>query len=153
MHAAPIPKKIFMKSLLVIIFSTAMLVSCEKDFLSWDDVKTMEEDKYLYTSSAAFDVIAPSSVKYGDPIKIQVRSTGISGCSEFSHFTESYTGKNAINVKVIQKEPKEAICTTVLTTITSYYDFLPEARQQYTFNFWRGELHENDFITVKINVR
>ena len=143
-----------MKGLFFLLLSAFVLVSCEKDFLFfWDRPENMENDKFIYSSSPVFDVIAPSSVKYGDTISIQVRSVGNTGCSGFSHYNESKTGRNTVNLMVIQKQPKEVFCTMVLKTITSSYEFVPDERQQYTFNFWRGELHENDVITVQIKVR
>ena len=144
-----------MNKVFIIFFSTVLLFSCEKDALFfWDGEKGIENDSsYIYASSPVFDVIAPTSVKYGETIKIQVRHTGNSSCAGFSHFHELQTGKNAINIRVIQKEPREDFCASVLTTLTSSYEFTPTARQKYIFNFWRGELYENDFVTVHVNVR
>jgi hypothetical protein len=144
-----------MRKVFILLFSAVLFISCEKDALFfWDGMKGIENDSsYIYASSSVFDVIAPASVKYGESINIQVRHTGNSGCAGFSHFHESPTGKNAINIRVIQKEPREDFCASVLTTLTSSYEFTPTARQKYIFNFWRGELYENDFITVYVNVR
>ncbi len=144
-----------MKKSLLILFSIALLASCEKDsFFLWDHHSIGESDKaFIYAPSPVFDVKAPSSVRFGEPIIIQIQSLGNSGCAGFSRFDESYTGSNTINIRVEQKEPREDFCTSVLTTLTSIYEFAPDARQKYTFNFWRGELYENDFITVQVTVR
>ncbi len=144
-----------MKKLFLIFFPFVFLVSCEKDTLFLWDQHTAEEyeNAYVYAPSPVFDVIAPSYVKYGETISIQVRSVGNSGCAGFSNFLESKTGNNTINIRVEQKEPKEDFCTSVVTTITSVYEFVADSRQKYTFNFWRGELHENDFVSVNITVK
>jgi hypothetical protein len=144
-----------MKNLFIIFFPAIFFLSCEKDsLLFWDDARGADRDNdFVYHPSPVFDVIAPSSVKFGETARIQVRSQGNSGCSVFSHYRESQTGKNTINIRAIQKRPADVMCTDVLTTITSTYEFIPESRQKYTLNFWRGELYENDFITVQINVR
>jgi hypothetical protein len=144
-----------MAKLFIIFFSAVLLISCEKDsfFLWGDPMDSLEDEAYIFAPSPVFDVIAPSSVKFGEPVKIQVRSQGNSGCAGFSHFIESKTGRSTYNIRVVQKSPREDFCTTILTTITSSYEFMPEVRQKYTLNFWRGELYENDFITVLINVR
>ncbi len=144
-----------MAKLFIIFFSAVLLISCEKDsfFLWGDPLDPVEDETYIYAPSPVFDVIAPSSVKFGETVKIKVRSQGNSGCAGFSHFLESNTGRSTYNIRVVQKAPREGFCTSVLTTLTSSYEFVPEARQKYTLNFWRGELYENDFITVQINVR
>lgn len=144
-----------MKKSFIILFSIALFASCEKDsFFLWDHHSVGESDKaYIYAPSPVIDVRAPSSVKFGEPIRIQLQSLGNSGCAGFSKFDESYTGSNTINIRVEQKEPREDFCTSVLITLTSFYEFIPDARQKYTFNFWRGELYENDFITVQVTVR
>jgi hypothetical protein len=144
-----------MIKLFIMVFSIALFSSCEKDsFFLWDHHSIGESDKaYIYAPSPVIDVKAPSSVKFGEPIRMQLHSLGNSGCAGFSRFDVSYTGRNTINIRVEQKEPREDFCTSVLTTLTSIYEFIPDARQQYTFNFWRGKLYENDFITVQVTVR
>jgi hypothetical protein len=144
-----------MKRSLIILLSIALFTSCEKDsFFLWDPHKSGEIDNaFIYAPSPVFAVKAPSNARYGETVKIHVYSLGNSGCAGFSQFHESYTGRNTINIRVEQKEPREDFCTAVLTTISSVYEFEPGARQKYTLNFWRGELYDNDFISVEVNVR
>lgn len=145
-----------MHKLFLFIFSAVTFISCEKEpFFLWEEKMGIEEDStYLYTASPVFEVIAPSNVEFGEKIKIQVRSHGNSGCALFSHFRESRSGQNTLNVQVLQKKPPENYyCTTALTKLAGTYEIIPEARGKYTFNFWRGELHENDFITIQVSVR
>jgi hypothetical protein len=143
------------KIFLTVVLSTMML-SCEKDSLFlWDDVKRGEtgEESYVYSPSPVFDVIGPSAMKLGETVTIQVRSQGNSGCAEFSNFRQSVSGRSTTNIQVIQKIPEEAICTMAIITLTSSYEFTPETRGKHTLNFWRGELHNYDFITLEINVK
>ena len=144
-----------MKKLIVLIIFTACLFSCEKDQLfRWDNGSDIEKDNnFVYSPSPVFDIIAPSSANPGDTIVIQVRSQGNSGCAEFSHFNQAPTGRNTLNIQANQKVPVNAVCTMNLITLTSSFKYIPESRGIHTLNFWRGELHEHDFVTIEINIR
>lgn len=144
-----------MNKIYLILISLILLTSCEKeDLFSWDDRGIAEtEEDYNYYPSPVFDVIAPASVKLGDTLLITVRSQGNSGCAEFSSFRQSQSGRSTLNIQAIQKIPVDAICTMALITLNSKYEFIPETRGKHTINFWRGELHEYDFVTMEINVR
>jgi hypothetical protein len=144
-----------MNKLSLIIIFAALLASCEKDTLfRWEEDRRVDADnRFVYSPSPVFDVIGPSSMKLGESVSIQVRSQGNSGCAGFSHFRKSASGRNTINIQAIQRVPRGAICTMALTTLNSGYEFKPESRGKHTLNFWRGELHEYDFVTIEINVR
>jgi hypothetical protein len=144
-----------MNKIFLILINFILLTSCEKeDIFRWDNrgIEGAQED-YNYYPSPVFDVIAPASVKLGDTLLITVRSQGNSGCAEFSSFRQSQSGRSTLNIQAIQKTPVDAICTMALITLNSNYEFVPETRGKHTLNFWRGELHEYDFVTVEINVR
>jgi hypothetical protein len=132
-----------------------LLTSCEKeDLFRWDNRGITETtEDFIYYPSPVFDVIAPASAKLGDTVLITVRSQGNSGCAEFSNFRQSKSGRNTLNIQAVQKRPVDVFCTDALITLNSNYEFVPEARGKHTLNFWRGELHEYDFITLEINVR
>lgn len=133
----------------------ALLFSCEKEPLFlWDDGSIEENDNnFNFSPSPVFDVIAPSSAKLGDTVTIQVRSQGNSGCARFSHYNQAPTGSKTLNIRATQKVPINAVCTMNLTTLTSSFEFIPESRGIHVLNFWRGELHEYDFVTLEINIR
>jgi hypothetical protein len=145
-----------MMKIFLTVFLSTMMLSCEKDSLfHWDEVKRGEagEENYIYSPSPVFDVIGPTAMKLGETVTIQVRSQGNSGCAGFSNFRQSVSGRSTINIQAIQRVPEEAICTMALITLTSSYEFTPETRGKHTLNFWRGELHDYDFITLEINVK
>jgi hypothetical protein len=142
------------KTYLILIY-LFLLAACEKeDLFRWDNRGiTDTENDFIYMPSPVFDVIAPSYVKLGDTVLITVRSQGNSGCAEFSDFRQSQSGRSTLNIQAIQKTPVDAICTMALITLNSTFEFIPETRGKHTLNFWRGELHEYDFVTLEINVR
>jgi hypothetical protein len=144
-----------MNKILLIVLAAAFFSACEKDSLfRWSEGGEVRKNHtYDYTPSPVFDVIGPSSMKLGETVSIQVRSQGNSGCAEFSHFRHSPSGRYVVNIQAIQKQPKGAICTMIITNLTSSYEFKPETRGKHTLNFWRGELYEHDFISLEINVR
>jgi hypothetical protein len=145
-----------MSKIFLTIFLSSMFFSCEKDSLFlWGEERRAEteDETYVFSPSPVFDVIAPSVMKLGETVSIQVRSQGNSGCAEFSNFRQSVTGRSTVNIQAIQKVPEEAICTMALITLTSSYEFTPEARGKHILNFWRGELHSYDFVTIEINVK
>lgn len=132
--------KLKVLNLLVLIFISSLIISCEND-----DDKNSECVEYEigYVTS----VNAPTTGTINEAIDIEVNFGVFNGCGGFGKFIETENG----NVKTIEVEAKYkgCICTQDVPIRTTHYVFTAKNKGEYELNF---KSSPTEFITVNLTI-
>jgi len=80
-------------------------------------------------------------------VSFSVIAWGSNGCTSFSHFVQSDSGKN-IYIKLYGKSDAHAVCTDVLTSFTALISVIIAHPDTFTFHFWKSEASSIDTTIV-----